>query len=163
MHRWSSSIRFRTLFLNALRDAPFEAFFWESTPVSEDTLDRPFAHAIVDAPQLSGVDPDSKAFDEHFEEMDVVVAFPNLRGDAQLVVPTPVEVEEAYAHIARFVRNAPADQQHALLIRIAKELEPRLHSGDPTWVSTSGLGVYWVHVRLDSKPKYYTHGPFRQV
>jgi hypothetical protein len=32
----------------------------------------------------------------------------------------------------------------------------------PLWISTSGLGVYWLHVRLDARPKYYTYAPFRQ-
>ena len=30
----------------------------------------------------------------------------------------------------------------------------------PTWVSTAGGGVAWLHVRLDSAPKYYTHRPY---
>ena len=25
----------------------------------------------------------------------------------------------------------------------------------PTWLSTAGMGVSWLHVRLDSQPKYY--------
>ena len=31
----------------------------------------------------------------------------------------------------------------------------------PLWVSTSGLGVYWLHVRLDSSPKYFQHTPYK--
>ena len=31
------------------------------------------------------------------------------------------------------------------------------------WVSTSGLGVYWLHVRLDSYPKYYQHAPYKNA
>jgi len=30
-----------------------------------------------------------------------------------------------------------------------------------TWLSTSGLGVGWLHVRLDSRPKYYTYEPYK--
>jgi len=29
------------------------------------------------------------------------------------------------------------------------------------WLSTSGLGIAWLHVRLDERPKYYTHAPYR--
>ena len=29
------------------------------------------------------------------------------------------------------------------------------------WLSTSGLGVYWLHVRLDTRPKYYQYAPYR--
>jgi hypothetical protein len=34
-------------------------------------------------------------------------------------------------------------------------------SSAPLWLSTSGLGVAWLHVRLDERPKYYTHAPYR--
>ena len=39
----------------------------------------------------------------------------------------------------------------------------RLHRSpeETTWLSTSGLGVYWLHVRLDSYPKYYTYRPYK--
>ena len=32
------------------------------------------------------------------------------------------------------------------------------------WVSTegSGAGVHWLCMRLDSRPKYYRHAPYRQ-
>ena len=31
----------------------------------------------------------------------------------------------------------------------------------PIWLSTAGMGVPWLHVRLDSRPKYYAFGPYR--
>ena len=31
------------------------------------------------------------------------------------------------------------------------------------WMSTSGLGVYWLHVRLDSRPKYYQFAEFANM
>lgn len=31
----------------------------------------------------------------------------------------------------------------------------------PIWLSTSGLGVYWLHVRLDTRPKYYNHDEYK--
>ncbi len=36
----------------------------------------------------------------------------------------------------------------------------RLNS-KPVWLSTAGAGVSWLHVRLDDKPKYYGHAPYR--
>jgi hypothetical protein len=35
-------------------------------------------------------------------------------------------------------------------------------SARPLWLSTSGLGVAWLHVRLDSRPKYYSYAPYRR-
>jgi len=58
------------------------------------------------------------------------------------------------------VRNAPAPQVHALLQRLAREALARL-SDRPLWISTAGMGVYWLHVRLDSRPKYYRHAPYK--
>lgn len=37
------------------------------------------------------------------------------------------------------------------------------HGGGNLWCSTSGLGVYWLHIRLDQYPKYYTYRPYKQV
>jgi hypothetical protein len=31
----------------------------------------------------------------------------------------------------------------------------------PIWLSTAGDGIAWLHVRLDSRPKYYSYGPYR--
>ena len=32
----------------------------------------------------------------------------------------------------------------------------------PTWLSTEGSGVPWLHVRLDSRPKYYHHAAYAE-
>ncbi len=34
-------------------------------------------------------------------------------------------------------------------------------SDRPIWLSTAGGGVAWLHVRLDSTPKYYGYAPYR--
>jgi len=31
----------------------------------------------------------------------------------------------------------------------------------PPWVSTAGMGVPWLHARLDTRPKYFRHAPYR--
>ena len=31
----------------------------------------------------------------------------------------------------------------------------------PVWLSTAGGGVDWLHMRLDERPKYYRHLPWR--
>jgi NADH:ubiquinone oxidoreductase subunit len=31
----------------------------------------------------------------------------------------------------------------------------------PVWLSTAGMGVAWLHVRLDDRPKYYGYSPYR--
>ncbi|MBW4619047.1 MAG: hypothetical protein KME17_06775 [Cyanosarcina radialis HA8281-LM2] len=160
---WQHSEAFRTFFNSLLADAPFPAFFWETPAVTELTVKQPFEFVLVDSPQLAKVRPDSSAFASHFaaaKDDEAVVTFPNLRQDALLVVPCPQSRGSAYPHLAAFVREAPASQQHTLWQTVASTVQQRLHQ-QPLWLSTSGLGVYWLHVRLDSYPKYYSFQPYR--
>lgn len=85
---------------------------------------------------------------------------PNLNGDAVLVGPCPVGPVKAYAHLAAFVREAPDAQKHALWKLVGELMERRLEL-TPDWLSTAGAGVPWLHVRLDRRPKYYSHAPYR--
>lgn len=32
----------------------------------------------------------------------------------------------------------------------------------PVWLSTAGMGVSWLHVRLDARPKYYGFAAYRE-
>jgi hypothetical protein len=116
---------------------------------------------------LDDVEADSSPFAVHLQMSGgTVTAFANLHGDAQLVVPVKDEsvVEQAYAHLAEFTRAASRQQQRELWARVGKEMLAALSEtpGKPRWLSTSGAGVYWLHVRIDTVPKYYTHAPFRE-
>ena len=57
-----------------------------------------------------------------------------------------------------------AAQQHAFWrlvgATIAQTLEQR--GERRTWLNTEGSGVPWLHVRIDSSPKYYHHDPYRR-
>ena len=90
------------------------------------------------------------------------MTFGNLSGDAELVVPTPMPKLD-YPHLSAFVRSAPSEQQRALWAAVGLALTAWwLRTSEPVWTSTSGLGVSWLHIRLDQRPKYYTHAPFRR-
>ncbi len=160
---WHHDAAFCTFFNRLLAEAPFPAFFWETLPVTRSTMDQPFECVVADSPALAGVTADPGAFAAYFPSIDDdadMVSFPNLGNDAFLVAPCPKGDAGAYAHLAVFAREAPASQQQALWQRVGAAVAERI-SDRPLWVSTSGLGVYWLHVRLDSYPKYYTYRPYR--
>jgi hypothetical protein len=159
---WRTDEDFRTRFSSVLADVPFSAFRWETPAVTAATADRPFEFVLLDAPGLAQ-HPDPEAFAEHFRaapQGETVIRFPNLGGDAILVVPCPVSEHAAYGHLAAFVRAAPNLQRDALWCAVGAALEQRL-SAKPVWLSTAGAGVSWLHVRLDDRPKYYGHEPYR--
>lgn len=164
LNLWQADESFRCVFMSILRDVPYTAFYWETPAVTRDTLERPFEFVLIDSPSLAGVPPDMHAFSEHFDtgcDDTGIVSFANLGGDAFLVAPCPVVASDAYAHIGAFTRKAPLHQQHALWQSVGRSVEEQI-SEQPLWVSTAGLGVFWLHVRLDSRPKYYSHAPYRK-
>jgi hypothetical protein len=79
-----------------------------------------------------------------------------------MVVPCPIGPVNAYGHLASFVRNAPEQQIHDLWQAVADAMARRIAT-KPVWLSTAGAGVSWLHVRLDDRPKYYGHAPFRNL
>ncbi len=160
LQKWQSDEAFCAFFIKLLAEAPFDAYFWENPPVTQAMLERPFEFVLVAAPQLAQVPADRRAFANYFTN-DPVVDFANLGGDAHLVVPCPQAPDDDFAHLAGFSRSAPPDQQHQFWQRVGLAVTNAVGER-PLWVSTSGLGVYWLHVRLDSRPKYYTFRPYRE-
>lgn len=157
---WREDAAFRTFFNALLAGVPFTEFRWETPPVTAATLTRPFEFVVLNSPGLART-PEPETFSEHFDAAtDGVAVFANLRGDAILVVPTPVAESSAYGHLAAFVRLAPDPQRHALWTAVGEAMSHRV-GGRPVWLSTAGAGVSWLHVRLDDRPKYYNYAPFR--
>lgn len=70
-----------------------------------------------------------------------------------------------YAHIGAFVRGAPAPAVAALWAAVGDAVANRLatNGGQPLWLSTAGMGVPWLHVRLDDAPKYYQVEAYRAL
>lgn len=149
----------RTSLVGALAAAPFEGYFWECPPLSTETADRGATFALVDAPALPRLRADDGPFRQQLRDAEYVAVFPNLGGDATLVAPTRAS-DASYAHLASFVRTAPIEQLHAFWSAVGKL---GLRSIGPTsrWLSTAGLGISWLHVRLDDRPKYYRYAPYR--
>jgi hypothetical protein len=159
---WQRDPAFREFFIELLAGIPLDAFRWETPPLTRENRDRPFEFVLLDAPELKRP-ADPSDFAEHFRDAASgdVIEFSNLGADALMLVPTPGEPRSAYAHLAAFVRGAPAEQQHRLWRRVGAALDRRL--GDrPVWLSTAGAGVPWLHLRLDDRPKYYGYSPWRK-
>lgn len=159
LRHWQTDERFRMFFSQILADCSFRAFRWETPPVTTSTIDRDFEFVLLKCDTLERP-VDRFSFAEHFSTSDVVT-IPNLSGDAILVVPCPVADDRCYGHIAAFVRNAPEHQVQAMWKEVARAMTDRL-SQTPVWLSTAGMGVSWLHVRLDNRPKYYGHETYRE-
>ena len=158
---WRDKKEFREYFTTLIQESSFDAFFWETPPVTDKTLGRPFEFVLVQSTSLAHLQPDPSPFMQHFSShpSKTVLTFPNLGGDAILVVPAPLADQACYTHLAQFLRSAPASQVDAFWSSIGSAMEKRI-SSRPIWLSTAGMGVSWLHLRLDSRPKYYRHAPY---
>lgn len=159
---WQHDRGFRSFFISLLSHMPYAAYCWELPPVTRDSVDRLFECVIVDCPKLAGVEADQITFGSCFSRATAgagIITFPNLGRDALLIVPCPQNKISAYAHIAVFIREAPEIQKHAMLKCLGREIQHRIGE-HALWVNTAGQGVHWLHVRLDSYPKYYSYQPY---
>jgi hypothetical protein len=133
--------------------------------------------------------PDESAFAEHFgacREEHVGCVFESLGRDAVLVSPKPERYQSQRqqppkskaatkttvgatnpAHLLAYLRSAPSSEQRAMwklvggtwLETMAGRLDQQ--RDDPVWLSTSGMGIAYLHFRLDRRPKYYNYDPYK--
>ncbi|MDW3645632.1 MAG: hypothetical protein R8P61_01050 [Bacteroidia bacterium] len=155
------SAEFRSFYTSLLKEAPFQAYFWEQKAMTAASLDTPYEFVLVNSPSLARVSADRNSFARKFSQESSVVSFKNLGRDASLIVPCPADSKTDFPHLASFLRSAIEDQIQDFWKEVGRTYEADLGES-PKWLSTSGLGVYWLHVRVDSRPKYYTYSPYRQ-
>jgi hypothetical protein len=160
---WCGDAEFCKWFNALLANVAFEAFRWETPPLTTDIEAQPFEFVVLDSPTLARR-PDPEAFGQYFRERPelAVLEFANLGGDAIMVVPSPIGRADVYAHLAAFVRGAPEDQRTLLWQEVGRAMTRRVNA-TPVWLSTAGAGVSWLHVRLDDRPKYYGFAPYRAL
>ena len=156
----ASDDSFRYYFNGLLSNGPYPAFFWETPAMKGSTLQRNFEMVMIDSPILAMRKPDPVTFRAYFKSSGETAVFPSLRNDALLMVPSPQTSFDAYPHIGAFVRQAPLEQIDQYWKVVAQQVLQTVDK-EWRWLSTSGMGVSWLHVRLDSRPKYYVYKPYK--
>ncbi len=150
---------FGSWYTDLLASADYEAFFWEHPPLCDANIDLEAEFVLLNSPTLARLCPDPEPFRSYFESDNDVVSFPSLSGDAFLIAPRPSESVAACVHLAAFAREASRSHVQSLWHETGRAVRESL-SDRNLWLSTSGLGVAWLHIRLDSYPKYYQHQPY---
>lgn len=158
---------FRDMFFAQLACAPFKSLSWESVPVSRTSVARPFECVLRNRPGLAPV-VDEASFAEHWPQAkNDVVVFRSLRGTV-LVAPSPRDPPNVspnvYRHLASFFHSehgGPVEQKQELFRRVASIMLQRLRT-DPIWLNCDGIGVSWLHVRLDERPRRGYYSEYRE-
>jgi len=154
----------------------YNAIFFETKGVSSTNAStKQFEFVVMDAPQLNHFASGSLGYEAFAEELEgpwcssqsYCCTFKNLSGSANLIVPKkplPPKPMEVYTHLLPFIRNVSDNEIIILWQMVAKEFIKSLEASPrkTRWLSTSGTGVAWLHVRIDNQPKYYTYDAFRK-
>ncbi|MGK0357735.1 MAG: hypothetical protein ACI9U2_000012 [Bradymonadia bacterium] len=151
----------RTALTRCITEAPFEGLFWECRGIASSSED-PLEFALINSPHVAALSADPGPFQAALDGVaaDDARAFDNLGGHSRLVAPGLGDKLTDGVHLARFLRHGSSAQMHALWRCVADEAL-RWMQTRTLWLSTSGLGVSWLHVRLDPHPKYYAYAPYR--
>ena len=127
-------------------------------------LNETFEFVLVNSVSLVNITEFDWRFKQYFTEFSPAVSFKNLGKQCDLVCPNPLFNQTNHAHFASFVRTAPVKQIQGFMKFLGRKVLNRIHDQKlkkrNMWVSTSGDGVAWLHVRLCPKPKYYRHTPY---
>jgi len=90
------------------------------------------------------------------------ISFPNDSNPSDAILVSPTLKPESgkkydYKNISQFTKNASDEQQQELWKEVANKLMEELekNADAPRWLNSHGLGVYYLHVRIDEKPKHY--------
>mmetsp|Transcript_16336 Transcript_16336/g.23719 ORF Transcript_16336/g.23719 Transcript_16336/m.23719 type:complete len:216 (-) Transcript_16336:5155-5802(-) len=186
IQNWYIQRFIRWLLTSQHQKTGFKGVFFETKGVTCESSKREFfSFVVLKSPALARISrPDPDSFAEHFARArraspglpPVAITFENLGRDALLISPMPLAERREYsgyfgsgrspeyAHFP-FLTSAPAPDVSELLRLMAASYLNRLITRGTrnVWLNTSGLGVSWLHVRLDSSPKYYQYRPFARI
>jgi len=157
----------------------YPAFFFETKGVSQKTMSKQFEFVLVNSKDLHSFVQDHgndfHVFAEYLQDKGSTdgawssVSFLNLDQTSTLIAPKAIQpLKDIYTDIGKFIRNAPEQEIICfwqLVLREFKKSVGRLEAdGDKgsIWLSTSGMGVAWLHMRIDRRPKYYTFRAFAE-
>ena len=63
---WNADADFRDFFREQLDEIPFEAYLWETPPITRATRERSFECVLVDSPTLAEAAAEPAAFADHY-------------------------------------------------------------------------------------------------
>lgn len=158
---WKNEEQFSIFYKEEIIRLGFDDFYWEHPALSKSYLDCVYECICKKSSIFSSMQLDERAFSEHIHKNELVVHFPNLGKNAELIVPTKQVADPIYLHLGLFLRKAPLVQINQLFKEIASQIYVALDKHSYIWLNTAGLGVIWLHVRLDTSPKYYKTMAFK--
>jgi hypothetical protein len=146
-------VKFHLLLKEAVLSLDYPAVYLEFPKLSDLKLSTRNTCVIIKAPELVNTRSDPEAF--NIDCKDKVCKIENLSKDAFLIIPN-LESTNDYGHLYKFLMNCNDEQEIRLFWKTSAEtIFRQLDIWGNIWISTSGLGIPWLHLRISRTPKYY--------
>lgn len=159
---WETDEDFVKYYVWVLNAFEYKALYWEHPALTSAYLDKRYECIVKRSRPLEKLPINETAFANWIKREEPVADFMNLGKNARLVIPTQESTEEIYNHLGKFLRLADENQILAFFQRIGSLIEAEIQAHAPIWLNTAGLGVLWLHVRMDTRPKYYKTEPYKK-
>lgn len=159
-----SNDKFIGSFINLLTTLnTFDSYYIEFSPTIFNSLDHVTFQFVLTKTGGFSSTPDIHTFgiEKLNTNTDDIIWFPNPSNTALLVVPCYNQSfpMDDYIHIGKFMKSSNIKQKQNLVIKIFELYFEMLEQNQTKklWLSTHGKGVAWLHVRIDTIPRYITH------
>lgn len=160
---WEQDTSFVKFYVEALKAIGYTAFYWEHPALKTAYLKKQYECILQKSKPLEYLPINEKAFSDYINNEPEVEDFMNLGKNARLVVPTKKSEEAIYNHLGKFIRLAKEEQIFSVFNRVGKVIKSELEQREFIWLNTAGLGVIWLHIRMDMRPKYYKTDRYRKT
>ncbi len=135
------------------------SFFWETKCLK--SFNDEFEEEFIENKSLTTLSQNYSSFIEYISKSKnkYATSFFNPSKTTLLIIPMPRD-NKKFTTIKDFIDNASLNHQQEFWKYVAKVIIKFKKDNKEIYISTHGLGVPYLHIRLDLKPKYYT-GKFK--
>ena len=132
-----------------------KAFFWQTKCIT--SLKDNYVEEFIENKRLDIMEENSSFYSNYIKSSTnkYATSFYNLSKTSILIIPIP-RTGKKFTTLKHFIDNASLEHQKKFWKYVSKEIKSFLKQYGQVCISTHGLGVPYLHIRLDQTPKYYS-------
>jgi hypothetical protein len=164
LNLWATNPTFRKFYGQTLIEHGDDGCLWEHPRLTRTSAEQLYECVITRTENFGRFSATPKPFHAKMEADARISVFPNLGGDAVLIIPNepPANSVVNCRDLVSFCRTAPEDWLHEFWQTVGREaLVALTMNSSRQYLSTHGFGVLWLHVRLEERGKYYRYAKYR--
>ena len=136
----------------------YKSYFFEC-PKMNDALSKNklFEFVLYDAKNnFENKKADPTFFEQYFLKEKNICNVKSNSGNI-LLIPKLLTKNCTYLNLTNFLHYGDEQQIYELFKEIKNVTQKLLKENKTFWLNTHGLGVFWLHIRIDFTPMYYHH------